>query len=1021
MKLNKLLEKQVKKFFPGDVFVQEKVKLFIQAVNESYNAYEKDIDLSEHAFRITEDEYRELNQQLKQEIELKGTLINKLKEAVYEIGDRSLMETDEDAEILNIANYLKKQIILQRESENKIQDQKQFYEEILNQIPADIAVFDSRHRYLFVNPLSIKDEYLRNWIVGKTDQEYCELKNISQELAERRRQQFLDAVHSRHQTEWEERLRSRDGNIEYFLRKMYPVYSHDDKLEMVIGYGINITERKNIEEQIRRSEARYRGIFDHSLALICTHDLDGNILDVNNSATETLEYSREEMLGQKLQNLIPDDRRHEFEKTYMSEIVGKGKAEGIMVALNKRGKKIYLLYQNFLVTNETDIPYVIGFSQDITARIEAEKALKKSEEKYRDIIANMNLGLLEVDVDEVIVYANNCFCEMSGYDPLELIGQTASSIFIQGDWEAERQSLMSRRAQGASDAYEIQTRNKKGEQRWWLISGAPSFDEKGRFKGSIGIHLDITLQKIMELELRKAKSAAELSAKAKEVFLANMSHEIRTPMNAILGLGRLLAKTPLSHQQRFYLDTIHNAANNLLVIINDLLDFSKIEAGKVKLEEIGFDLNATIGNALEILKHKADEKGLYISYSMAENISPVFIGDPYRISQVLMNFLSNSLKFTEKGRVGVNCRVLSETESSQKIEFKVSDTGIGMSSDFLANLFDKFSQEDESVTRKFGGTGLGMSISKQLIEMMGGEIRVESAKNVGTNIYFAIPFKKGTIEDLDNLEYNLIDTQVLKGKKILLVEDNEMNRLLATTILSQQGAEITEAGNGNIAIEAMNAQKFDLVLMDVQMPEKDGIETTRYIRLHMDPLIPIIALTANAYKQEEERCIAAGMNDFIPKPFEEIKIVQTVARWLGRSDTDVLREEKEIVEKPESGNKKYDLLKLEQLAQGNEVFVRKMVQLFIETIPDFLLQMESALRDQNGKLLSSIAHKIKPTIQTLGILAVESDLYALEAVDPDKADWNAIGLLLAHLKSEVADVIIALEAVFAENASEHQE
>jgi len=357
MKLNKLLEKQLRKYFPGELYEQDAVKQFINSVNDSYNAYEKDIELSDHAFKITEEEYRDLNHKLKEEIDLKGTLINKLKEAVSEIGETTLMESDDEHEILNIASYLKKQIIRQREADKKIQDQKQFYENILNRIPADIAVFDDHHRYLFVNPLAIGNVQLREWIIGKNDIEYCAYKNRPASVAEVRRQRFQDAVSSRQQVEWEENSTGPDGRAIINLRKMFPVFNEEGKLEIVIGYGIDITERKRIEEQIRLSEARYKGIFDNSLALICTHDLNGVLLEINKASVDTFEYSREELLGSSLQKLIPAEKQAEFITGYLNVIKEHGKAEGIMVALNKQGKKIYLLYHNYLVSNDSEQPY----------------------------------------------------------------------------------------------------------------------------------------------------------------------------------------------------------------------------------------------------------------------------------------------------------------------------------------------------------------------------------------------------------------------------------------------------------------------------------------------------------------------------------------------------------------------------------------------------------------------------------------------------------------------------------------
>ncbi len=762
----------------------------------------------------------------------------------------------------------------------KMERQKVFYEQILNKIPADIAVYDKEHRYMFVNPMAIRRNADRKWIIGKTDEEYATYKKRGSEIPQLRAKIFNEAILSKKQQDWEEIFINEDGSPTYILRKMYPVFDKDDQLDIVIGYGIDITEMKKAQDQIRLSESRYRSIFDKSLALICIHDLDGYIIDVNNSSIRTLGYDATELIGKNLSYLLPDNKKQDFEQEYMSEIKAKGIANGIMVALQKSGKKIYLLYQNYLVDADPGKPYIIAFSQDITSRINAEHALKKSEEKYRSIIAYMNLGLTEVDENENIVYANNSFCEMSGYHIGELIGKDIASIFSIDDYQYLKEHSFNQKLQGHTEATELKVKNKSGEIRWWLISGAAIVDEYGRFKGWIAIHLDITRQKKLENELIDAKSAAEFSAKSKEVFLANISHEIRTPMNAIMGLGRLLGKTKLESQQEFYLNTILTAANTLLVIINDLLDFSKIEAGKLTLEKIGFNLSETFNIAIQIIKPKAEEKGLLIRYEQTDQVSPILIGDPYRINQVLINLLTNSVKFTEKGEISIKCSVLSDDNISQELRFIVTDTGIGMSEEFINEIFDKFSQEDESVTRKYGGTGLGMSITKQLIDLMGGTISIESKKNAGTKITFIIKFLKGTPSQMPVTENPVIDYPVLKGKKILLVDDNAFNRLLIDKILSDYGAITVEAENGNIAIEKMVETTFDLILMDIQMPEKDGIEASIEIRNRGITQIPIIAITANAFKAEEERCIKAGMNDYISKPFTEEKILSTIVKWL---------------------------------------------------------------------------------------------------------------------------------------------
>jgi PAS domain S-box-containing protein len=745
----------------------------------------------------------------------------------------------------------------------------------------------------------------------------------------------------------------------------------------MIIYGVNITERKKVEEQVRLSENRFRSIFDNSLALICVHDLNGKLLDVNASVVNTLGYDANKLIGAPLYHLLPVSLRTEFQTNYMASLLKDGKASGIMVAVGSNGKPHYLLYQNFLVTENNATPYVIGFAQDITARIEAEKSLKTSEEKYRNIIANMNLGLLEVDNNDIIVYANNSFCDMSGYELDELVGKSPIHLFLRGDNQMNGDEVVERRREGISDAYELKVKDKRGNVKWWLVSGAPAYDSDGVMKGTIGIHLDITLQKTLELELRQAKADAERSARAKETFLANMSHEIRTPMNAILGISGLMAKSELQPQQRGWLGNIQTAANNLLVIINDLLDFSKIESGKMTIERIGFHLNVVIDNAVQILRHRAEEKGILLLSDYDSIVAPVLLGDPYRINQVLMNLLSNAIKFTEEGSVSIACRVAHADAISQTITFTVSDTGIGMSPEFLAHLFDKFSQEDESISRRYGGTGLGMSIIRQLVELMGGTIQVTSEKNMGTSISFSLRFVRGTAADVPQTRYSSIDTQILKDKSILLVEDNELNRLLASAILTDYGAKVTEAGNGAIAIEQMQEHYYDLVLMDVQMPVKDGIEATRHIRANIDVGIPIIALTANALKSQEEQCLAAGMNDFISKPFTETRLVQLVGKWLGR-ETAIATQ---TAPPADTANKAAaDLSKLQDISRGDEAFINRMITLFMEKTPPLLEQLNAAGNTGDLSQVAFLAHRIKSSVGIMGIPGLETAIARLEQV-----------------------------------------
>jgi PAS domain S-box-containing protein len=517
---------------------------------------------------------------------------------------------------------------------------------------------------------------------------------------------------------------------------------------------------------------------------------------------------------------------------------------------------------------------------DITTQKRQEEALIRSEEKYRLLIENMNLGLLEVDLEGKIIYANQSFCKMSGFGRNDIYGKIAENIFTQSENRNLVRQKTESRQQGKMDAYELEITNKHGLKRWWMISGAPLFDQNGVQIGSTGIHLDITEQKQLEFTLREAKQMAEDTAKAKEIFLANMSHEIRTPMNAILGLGNQLLKTDLLPKQRSFLESINNAADNLLVVINDILDFSKIESGQFDLESIGFNLPDLLTQISNMLTTKTEEKGLKFILKTDPAIAPVLIGDPFRIHQILLNLLSNSIKFTDHGDVSLLCRVDESNDNEQTIELIVSDTGVGIDTNYIDKIFLKFSQESTDVARKYGGTGLGMAITKQLVDLMDGKISIVSKKGQGTQITIGITLPVGRNILQPGKPTQQFDQALLKDKKILLVEDNKVNRLIATTILSQFGIQITEAVNGEIAANILRTNTFDLVLMDMQMPVMDGITATIMIRKEISTTLPIIALTAHALLAEQNRCLEAGMNDFLSKPFTEEKLMDIILKHL---------------------------------------------------------------------------------------------------------------------------------------------
>ena len=648
---------------------------------------------------------------------------------------------------------------------------------------------------------------------------------------------------------------------------------------------------------------------------------------------------------------------------------------------------------------------IIGTHADITDKKNAEVAIRRKEEKYRNIIANINLGLLEVDNDEKIQYANQSFCYMCGYELDELLGKKASAMFVRNESMELINNKNELRKKSISDVYEVSVSNKKGEHRWWLISGAPNYNDVGELIGSIGIHLDITDHKKLELELIEAKNNAEASARAKETFLANMSHEIRTPMNAIIGMSNQLAKSNLGDDQQFYLRTIQSASDNLLFIINDILDLSKIEAGKLALEHIGFEPQKIIVDAMQVMMYKAQEKGISFTNSFYDSkLSSVFIGDPYRLNQVLLNLISNAIKFTDKGGVDIICELIDDKVASQVVKVTVTDTGIGMDETFVNQIFDKFSQEYKSGSRKFGGTGLGMSISKDLIELMGGEIIVNSKKGEGTSISITLELAKGDITNLLNKDVIQLTNDFLNGKKIVVADDNDHNRLVASLILQNYGAEIIEASNGEEALSAANSNNPDLILMDIQMPVLNGYEATKILR-ERGITIPVIAVTANAIRGENEKCIEAGMNDYISKPFKEEDFLNRIAKWLAPDSNFKTKEIETVAIISESAEPLYNLSSLKAISKGNEAFIKKMVNLFCEQTPPLIEEMKSAYFANDLEKMGALAHKIKPTFDNLNIRLLKQDIRAIENAGKEKTALPDLKELLDKIDQTVTQVI----------------
>jgi PAS domain S-box-containing protein len=660
--------------------------------------------------------------------------------------------------------------------------------------------------------------------------------------------------------------------------------------KFIVTHIEDITERRRAEEALQDSEARFRIMADGCHGLMSVSDEKGEVQFMNRAFREFVGVPYERLQDEKWAELIhsEDVPAHvaEFRRAVREHSTADSEAR--LRRADGEWRWIAAHAEPRFSSNGTFLGHV-SLGIDINARKHAEQAVRSSEEKFRQLAEHIREVFWIFSVpDRQIVYVSPAY--------EHIWGKSCGSVYrdrmfwaesIHPDEKEEAYAAWERQLAGEALASEYRIRTPDGEEKWIRDHSFPIRNEEGEIVRLVGIADDITERKRYEAELIQAREGAEAANLAKSRFLANMSHELRTPMNGVLGMGQLLLGTELTAEQRSYATIAQTSGEELLKLINGILDLSRIEERKMVLEKVSFPLRETVESALRLLSVQTDSKGLSLHLLMSSDIPVVLRGDPHRLRQILTNLCGNAIKFTERGEIHVGAWLERRGSRTAKVRFSVTDTGIGIRPEEAARLFSPFTQVDASATRRYGGAGLGLAISKQLVGLMGGVIGVESREGQGSTFWFTAVF------ELDDADEPRAAIQLGEGcflgvaataagewtERILVAEDNRTNQEVELVQLRKLGYHAVAAANGAEAVEAFRQGSFDLVLMDCHMPVMDGFEAARRIRA-LRPDIPVVAITADAMPADRELCLEAGMSDYISKPVDLGLLAGVLARWL---------------------------------------------------------------------------------------------------------------------------------------------
>ena len=755
----------------------------------------------------------------------------------------------------------------------------------------------------------------------------------------------------------------------------------------------DITKEKEASIQLKEYEDRFKvalekigdnvWVYDYRTQKTEFSQTDSTFNPAENYETENQNW---------LDYLHPDDKSKmdELDHKYKNCEINHHSIEYRIVLKNGKVKWILDRGVVFEKNNDNTPIKIIGTHTDITSLKEVESALNNQKVFYESILNNIPADIAVLSKEQRYLFLNPVAIK----DPILrewIIGKNDEEYFRYRNKPLKvankRQELFNKAlASKKLERFLEELINAEGKTEYHLRNMYPVLNEDNEVELVIGYGLNITDRIEIEKQLELAKKETEEAAKAKETFLANMSHEIRTPMNGIMGITELLSKTPLTSKQKEYANLIKESSNNLLVIVNDVLDFEKMIAGKIELESIPFNIGQKLKYAIETFRYKAEDKDLYIHFDNHLPKDLLVEGDPYRLNQIVFNLIGNAIKFTEVGGITITTHIKEVFGNKMNIELIVTDTGIGIQKHQLDNIFNPYVQAKAEISRKYGGTGLGLSICKNLVEILNGTILVNSIENIGTSFIVKIPYAISKLKRLKDAP--TADHRSIKGKRILVAEDVEINQYVVRNILENWNCDVTIVDNGKKAVEAVRNNDYDLVLMDIQMPEMNGFEATEAIRkIKEKATIPIIAVTANSIKGIQVRYNKSGMNDYLIKPYNEENLFTVIDRMINGQSKNTKKDKmktSDVTKQPKV------IESLTIMSGGNELYAKKLAEIFIRTSPEMLDNMKVAFANKDWDTLARNAHKFVSSIGALGLQEGTVLVKRLEENSKNKINFDEI-------------------------------